>query len=211
MKWDIACAQEGYVEHMKSLLARWTAGTVVIGFGNNESFGGEAGMAQFKKDWEVYLKEIKRLHPDARLVLLSPVAAKFGEMSGSRRATGPCWHIRKQSRKLRTRTEGLSWIYWNRRCAPKQKFRGAWCRTESNSAKMSCGIRRRWSLRVLLHDSSLEAVDPVRVREVAKAVCCFEVGFCQRMFVRPKNGVVYYGVRQRADESATEIPGPAPR
>ena len=74
---------EGYTEHMKGLLAQWPAQTVVIGFGNNEAFGGDAGLAQFRTDWNVYLREIRRLHPGARLVLLSPVPSGAGNASGA--------------------------------------------------------------------------------------------------------------------------------
>lgn len=67
---------EGYVEHLKSLLAKWPANVVVLSYGMNESFAGRAGLAAFRTQYEAFLREVARLHPQAKLVLLSPVAVQ---------------------------------------------------------------------------------------------------------------------------------------
>jgi len=195
---------EGYVEHMKSLLARWTAGTVVIGFGNNESFGGEAGLTRFKKDWEVYLNEIKRLHPEAKLVLLSPVAAKTGGDVGIEVRQRAVLAYSKAIEEI-ARSNGGTFVDL---LSPTLNSN-----VSDTRALVPHGIdlseTELWNVakliaKALLGDSSVDAMDLVRVREVAKAVA-LKSGYVADV-VRPKNGVVYYGVRKRADENEAEIP-----
>ena len=65
---------EGYVEHLKGLLAAWPANVVVLGFGANEAFAGPAGLPDFRRHYETFLREVDRLHPGARVVLLAPAA-----------------------------------------------------------------------------------------------------------------------------------------
>ena len=50
---------EGYVEHLKTLLAAWPAQVVVLGYGMNESFAGAAGLPAFRTQYQVYLREIE--------------------------------------------------------------------------------------------------------------------------------------------------------
>src|SRR5947208_2092455 len=65
---------EGYVEHLRTLLDKWPAKVVVLGYGFFESFAGEQGLADFRLQLEACLRETERHHPGARLVLLSPLA-----------------------------------------------------------------------------------------------------------------------------------------
>ncbi|MCX6855522.1 MAG: hypothetical protein NTV80_11535, partial [Verrucomicrobia bacterium] len=65
---------EGYAKHMKNLLAEWPAKTIVLGYGLNESFAGEAGLKDFRQQYAVHLNQLGRSHPGARFVLLSPIA-----------------------------------------------------------------------------------------------------------------------------------------
>ena len=69
---------EGYEAHMKELLAKWPAKVVIAGFGMDEAFGGAAGLADFRTQLGGYLDQIARLHPGAKLVLLSPTALEKG-------------------------------------------------------------------------------------------------------------------------------------
>lgn len=63
---------EGYAKHMKNLLKEWPADTIVLGYGLNESFAGEKGLADFRTQYGVHLDQLSHLHQDARFVLLSP-------------------------------------------------------------------------------------------------------------------------------------------
>ncbi len=49
---------EGYAEHLKNLLALWPSKMVVVGFGMNEAFAGEAGLTAFRAQWEIFLKQL---------------------------------------------------------------------------------------------------------------------------------------------------------
>ena len=67
---------ERYVNHLKKLLDRWSADYVILGFGLYESFAGLSGIEKFKTDLNGYLDEIKRRHPEAGIILLSPIATE---------------------------------------------------------------------------------------------------------------------------------------
>ncbi len=56
----------------------WPAKVMIAGFGMNEAFGGAAGLADFRAQFGAYLDQIARLHPGAKLVLLSPTALERG-------------------------------------------------------------------------------------------------------------------------------------
>ena len=67
---------ERYVNHLKKLLAEWSANFVILGFGMNESFGGDSGLNEFQSDLNGYLDEMEKRHPEAKVVLLSPIAVE---------------------------------------------------------------------------------------------------------------------------------------
>ena len=67
---------ERYVNHLKKLLARWPANHVILGFGLYESFSGISEIQKFKDDLNNYLNEIERRHPDAKIIMLSPIATE---------------------------------------------------------------------------------------------------------------------------------------
>ena len=197
---------EGYVEHMKGLLEKWPAKTVIIGFGNNESFGGEAGLAQFKKDWLAYLKEIKRLHPSARLVFLSPVAAKEGGYLS----------LQERNRDVRLYGKAIEEIAKENGALFVDLFTPTFQKTPpppGSALLQGIGLTQaevtelsKWVARALLGRDAVDKADPARVREVARAAS-LKAGYVSDV-VRPKNGVVYYGVRKggREYESLEEIP-----
>jgi len=195
---------EGYVEHMKGLLSKWPATTVVIGFGNNESFGGDAGLVQFKKDWEVYLREIRRLHPGARLVLLSPVGVQSGGALSLAERNREVSAYAKAIEEIAAKHGALFVDLGTGVPAKNAPGGGALAvhgiaLSEEQTRRAALGVAR-----ALLGGPVVEALDPARVREVAKAAS-LKAGYVGEV-VRPKNGVVYYGVRKRVEEYEAEIP-----
>ena len=76
---------EGYADHMKSLVGLWPARVVVVGYGMNEAFAGDAGLPEFRAQVEVLLGQLERLHAQARIVVLSPTAGEPGP--------GPSTHL----------------------------------------------------------------------------------------------------------------------
>ena len=62
--------------HLSYLIDQWQGDRVMMAFGANESFAGESGLAKFNKKLVSYVSLIKDRHPDAKLTLISPVAAE---------------------------------------------------------------------------------------------------------------------------------------
>ncbi|RFC44478.1 MAG: Plastocyanin [Verrucomicrobia bacterium] len=195
---------EGYVEHMKGLLAKWPAKTVVIGFGNNESFQGDAGLVQFKADWEVYLREIKRLHPGAGLVLLSPVEVQSGGALSLAERTRDVLNYGKAIEEIAAK-HGALFVDLGMGALVKNTLKGAAVSVHGIALSEEQNRKAAWVVaRAMLGGAVVAGLDPARVREVAKAAA-LKAGYVADV-VRPKNGVVYYGVRKRADEYEAEIP-----
>ena len=196
---------EGYEEHMKSLLAAWPANVVVVGFGMNEAFAGERGVAEFKSEFNAYLDQLARLHPKARLVLLGPTAVQAG---------APGVDVAARNRDL---------LAYSRAIDESAKRRGALF-VDLFSASQAAFARRKETLTVnglhlndagnreiarviagaLVGPAAVAEVDPMQLTEVARAVTrkAYYVG----EVVRPKNADLYYGVRKRPEENAAEIP-----
>jgi azurin/glucose/arabinose dehydrogenase len=195
---------EGYVEHMKGLLAEWPADTVVIGFGNNESFRGTAGLSEFRKDWEVYLGEIRSLHSSARVVLLGPVASQSGGALdlAARNRDIQAYSDVIQETALR---HGVQFVDLFAACG-RVFAKSSVPLTDRGIHLNEEGTRAigRIVAEALLGKEAIEALPAKRVSEVAKAAAQ-KAGYVADV-VRPKNGVVYYGVRKRPEEYAAEIP-----
>lgn len=216
---------EGYVEHLKTLLAKWPADTVVLGYGMNESFAGQAGLADFRKQWEGYLKEIKRLHPRARVVMLSPIAVdvarhshvehqKAAKSGDARLDMGMSSYAKARNDDLAAYTQAMSEIardhgaqFIDLFTASSEAYKAsAEAFTIQGIHLNDAGNRAMAKViaRALLGEEKMNAVDTTRVAEVAQAAA--QKSSFVADVVRPKNGVVYYGVRKRAEEYAAEMP-----
>ena len=69
---------------MKNLLAAWPSGTIVLGYGLNESFAGKEGLSDFSAQYAAHLRQLAGVHPGANVVMLSPIAIEGA--SGERQA-----------------------------------------------------------------------------------------------------------------------------
>ncbi|NBV85402.1 MAG: hypothetical protein EBS01_03875 [Verrucomicrobia bacterium] len=195
---------EGYAEHMKQLIQKWPARTVVIGFGNNESFGGAAGLGQFRKDWETFLKEIARLHPGANVVLLSPIAVQGGGAKD----------LRVRNQEIEAYSKAIEEIAKRHGAQFVDLFAASRAAYESHAEALTfqgihlneTGTREiaKVVASALVPGGAADSLDENRVREVAKAAA-MKAGFVADV-VRPKNGVVYFGVRKRPEEYEAEMP-----
>lgn len=195
---------EGYVEHLKELLERWPADTVVLGFGGNESFAGEAGLAQFQRDAEAYLRELRRLHPKARLVFLSPIAVQNG---GDTEVSVRNRDVLEYSRVLERIANVEGGLFVDLFSASQEAYaRSQKPLTVQGVHLNALGVREMAKViaGALLGDAVVRHQEPGRVVEVAKATAQ-KAGYVAEV-VRPKNGVVYYGVRKRPEEYTAEIP-----
>ena len=195
---------EGYVEHLKTLLAAWPAQVVVLGYGMNESFAGAPGLPAFRSHYQVCLREIARLHPGAKLVLLAPIAVE--ERSAMNAA--------ERNRDLALYTQAIAELAREHRATFIDLFaasRDAYARatgplTTQGIHLSAAGTRVVGDViaRSLLGDAAPGAVDSPRLADLARAAA-LKHGYVAEL-VRPKNGALYYGVRKRPEENAAELP-----
>jgi azurin len=191
---------EGYVEHLRSLLKAWPAQLVVVGFGMNESFAGVAGLPEFRTHYQAFIHELRRQHERARLVLLSPIAV----------ADGPDRDTRNRDLAAYSATIGelaaanqAGWI--DLFSATQRAFTEAGGPYTRHQQPTDAGLR-------VIARIIAEALTGPQVREVpAQRVAEVALAAAQKSrfvadLVRPKNGVVYYGVRKRPEENQAEIP-----
>ncbi len=190
---------EGYVEHLKTLLTKWPANTVVLGYGLNESYAGKKGLDDFHKQYEAYLKEISRLHPKAKLVLLSPIAIEKNESRNE--------DVAAYSQVISEIAKAHHALFVDLFAATKEAY------LRSTEPLTTQGIHlndagnhevAKVIAKALLDQSTMDQVDTSRISEVAKAAS--QKSHYVADIVRPKNGVVYFGVRKRPEENAAEMP-----
>ena len=198
---------EGYVEHLKTLIAAWPADVVVLGYGRNESFAGPAGLEEFRTQYDLYLREVARIHPGARLVLLSPIAVES-------RSSPAGVNVDERNRDLLSYSRVIASLAQSHRAEFVDLFEAsvqAYARSAEPLTALGMdlngtGARQigRIVARALGGQEGLAQVEPPRLAEVAKAAAQ-KHGYNADL-VRPKNGALYYGVRKRPEENALELP-----
>lgn len=195
---------DGYAEHMKGLLAQWPAQVVVLGYGMNESFGGAAGLKDFRAQLDVYLREIARRHPGAQLVLLSPLAV---EPRSAPDAEARNRDLAAYAGVLAEAAAARKAVWVDLFAASREAYRTSDVPLTAYGLHLNAeGCRRmgRVVARALLGDAALARVNPARVPEVAQAVA--EKAHRIEVLVRIKNAVLYFGQRRRPHEYAAELP-----
>jgi plastocyanin len=195
---------EGYVEHLKSLLTAWPANVVVLGYGMNESFAGPAGLADFRAHYTTYLREIARLHPGAKLVLLSPLAVEERTApAGAARNADVAAYAAAIAELARAHGAQFVDLFAASRAA---YARSASPLTTHGIHLNADGAREIGTViaRALSGPAGGAAVEPPRLEDVARAAA--EKHRHVAELVRPKNAALYYGVRKRPEEYAAEIP-----
>lgn len=196
---------EGYEAHMKELLAQWPAKVVIAGFGMNEAFGGAAGLTDFRKQLDGYLDQIIRLHPGAKLVLLSPTALEKG---------GQVLDVEKRNSDVAAYAKVISdtakargALFVDLFASSKEAYSKSKTRLTSNGLHLNEAgnhAMTRTIARALLGDPAVAKANSARVAEVVKAVA--RKNYYVAEVVRPKNADLYYGIRKRQEENSAEIP-----
>ncbi len=196
---------EGYADHMKSLLQLWPAKVVVVGYGMNEAFSGPTGLKDFRAQLGVLLDQLSRLHAGAKVVLLSPTAVEPG-------GQGP--EATQRNRDVALYAQAIGEIARAREAIFVDLFdtsQAAYAkspeRLTSNGLHLNDAGNRAMARVVataMVGDSATERVDNARLREVAPAAA--QLAHFVDEVVRPKNGILYYGQRKRAEERQAEIP-----
>ena len=198
---------ERYVNHLKKLLELWPANHVILGFGLYESFAGASGIKKFKEDLSGYLNEIERRHPNAKIIILSPIATENLNHSHFPNS-------KKRNNEIKSYSDVMSSVaeLRNIHFIDLFEFTKAQYNVHDNSLTQnsihlnSNGhelIATKIS-RSILGDQKYNALDERRIRSIAKAVSLKSKHVSN--VVRPVNTVLYFGVRGRANEYNSEIP-----
>ena len=185
---------EGYAAHMKELLAAWPAKIVVLGYGLNESFAGAAGLPSFRSALSGYLDQLVRMHPGAEFVLLSPIAT---EGDAARTAAVKLY---ADAIADAAKTRGARFVDLFTPTAQSK------VPLTSNGIHLN-GAGNAAMARIIataLAGDAAGKVDAAHLKEVAAAAA--QLAYYTAEVVRPKNGVLYYGVRKRPEERAAEMP-----
>ena len=196
---------EGYADHMKSLLALWPARCVVVGYGMNEAFAGPAGLAEFRSQLGVLLDQLARLHPGARFVLLSPTAVEAGGQG--RDAAERNRDVALYSAAIAEAASARGGLFLDLFAATQRAYAGGAGRLTGNGLHLNEAGNRamaRVIASAFVGEAALARVEPARLREVASAAG--QLAHDVAEVVRPKNGILYYGQRKRAEEREAEIP-----
>ena len=196
---------EGYADHMKSLLALWPAKVVVVGFGMDESFAGAKGLPEFRSQLEVLLGQLERIHLGSRLVVLSPTAVEAGHPGPDASARNA--DIAGYAEVLREVAAQRKAIYVNLFGPSQSAFANAKVPLTSDGLHLNDSgnhLIARIIAESIVGAPTLERVKPARLKEVAAASS--QLAHFVAEVVRPKNGILYYGQRKRAEEREAEIP-----
>ncbi len=192
---------EGYAKHMKNLLAEWPAQTIVLGYGLNESFAGKVGLNDFKKQYADHLNQLERIHHGARFVLLSPIAiegaddARLAEVELYRNAISEIATTHKAT--------FVDLFELTRKADHPLTQNGIHLLDEGNSL-VAKTLARQILLARGVSPSRLKEPEPNHLHEVALAAAAKHERVAE--VVRPKNAVVYFGVRGRPYEYDGEMP-----
>ncbi|MEM7012367.1 MAG: GDSL-type esterase/lipase family protein [Verrucomicrobiota bacterium] len=187
---------ERYVNHLKKLLEKWPADVVILGFGMNESFAGESGLERFRTDLAGYIQEIERRHPDAQIVVVSPIAAE-----------DHVYDLEKRNQEIAAYAKVMEEVAGGRFVdlfELSKLYESDDYRRTDNGIQLNADGSALFGK--LLAKELLESgeYDSRRVPEIAKAVSR-KAKFVSEV-VRPVNTVLYFGVRGRANEYEAEIP-----
>ncbi|MGJ8726494.1 MAG: PVC-type heme-binding CxxCH protein [Roseibacillus sp.] len=190
---------EGYAKHMKNLLQEWPSDTIVLGYGLNESFGGEEGLEDFRAQYGVHLDQLSHLHPNARFVLLSPIAIEGA--SAERQAEVGMY---SQAIAQLAKERGAEFV--DLFSATQKRYQELEAPLTNNGIHLS-DLGNHHVARVIaeaLVGSATQEMDKSRIEELKLAVAAKHKRVAE--VVRPKNAVVYFGVRARSKEYNEEMP-----
>ena len=198
---------EGYATHMKELLAAWPAKVVVVGYGMNEAFAGAAGLPAFRTQLAGYFDQLARLHPGAKLVVLSPTAVEKSTLERQPDVAARNADVALYSAALADAAKARGALFVDLFSASNDAFSKSKTPLTTDGIHLNAAGNRAMAQVIasaLVGEAAVANVGPARVAEVAPAAS--QLAHFVEEVVRPKNGVLYYGVRKRSDERAAEIP-----
>lgn len=188
--------------HLNMLLQQWKADRVVMCFGQNESFAGDAGLPAFKQHLSRYLELIRQRHPDSELILVSPIAEERADPMRNTVITHYATAMRDIATQQKIRFIDLLAPSVERRNRNKGPLttNGMHLNARGNQAiarELAKQLAPPKTVAAIIDDTpgflNLTTLVSRKARDVATAY-------------HPANGVHYYGLRERAYEYNTEIP-----
>ena len=190
---------EGYAKHMRNLLDEWPAQTIVLGYGMNESFAGPKGLPAFRAQYNDHLKQLNRLHPQAKFFLLSPIAVE----NASPERQGEVETYSQEIKKLaeQHKAQFIDLFQPTQSTAANEKTPLTHNGIHLNDFGTSLVAK---TIAKAIAGNSAAQVDSKHLKEVAHAASAKHARVAE--IVRPKNGVVYFGVRARSYEYEREMP-----
>jgi azurin len=195
---------EGYTEHLKSLLQTWPARTVLLGYGMNESFAGPSGLEEFRSQLQVLLRETRRLHPEAQIILVSPIAVEDGGPSDAAARNRDIALYSKSIQETASENGALFVDLFKASRDAYARKTGPLTQLGIHPNEAGCRLLARTLASALVGEQPLKSIAPERLTDLAQATQ--QEARCNADLVRPKNAVVYFGVRKRPEEYAAEIP-----
>jgi lysophospholipase L1-like esterase len=196
---------EGYADHLQWLIQLWPARVVVLGYGMNESFGGTNGLPEFRSQLEVLLGQLSRVHSGAQFVLLSPTAVEAGHPGPDPAQRNRDLALYSAALEEAARKHGA--LFVNLFTASQQAYAARSGRLTVDGLHLNEAGNRAMAREIaaaLLGASAVQEVNAARVPEVAAASA--QLAHAVSEVVRPKNGILDYGQRKRADEREAEMP-----
>src|SRR6056300_1521161 len=190
---------EGYPKHMKNLIKQWPSNVLVMGYGMNEAFYGPKELPQFKRDYQSHIQQLAKAHPGAKFVLLSPTACQQP--------------VSDLNENLKLYSNAISELASKNQALFIDLFTptlSSSSRTTENGIHLNdLGNNQIGSIiaKELLGYLGVKNTKPVsenHIQEVRQAASAKHSRVAE--VVRPKNAVVYFGVRARPYEYAGEMP-----
>ncbi|MBK1853811.1 hypothetical protein JO972_02475 [Verrucomicrobiaceae bacterium 5K15] len=188
---------EGYAKHMKNLIAAWPADKLVLGYGFYESFAGKKGLAEFEDQYRIHLTQLSQVHPGAKIVMLSPIASEDAPAERNAQIELYANAIKKLAAEVNAEYIDLF-----------TPTRDAYAASEAKLTTRGIHLNEAGNRLVakIIAEALVGAVkvNPKHLHEVALAATAKHERVAE--IVRPKNAVVYFGVRARPQEYADEMP-----
>ena len=187
---------EGYAKHMKKLVEKWSAGTLVLDYGFYESLGGEKGLESFKEQYRTHLSQLEHTHPGAKVVMLSPIVSE--DASAERNADLQLYTnaIEKLAKEFNAQYIDIFTPIKKAYAAsePKLTDREIYLNKAGNSLVAKVIAEKI---------AGAGSPSPENLYEVALAAAAKHLRVAE--IVCPQNTVVYFGIRERKDEYRKEV------
>ena len=200
---------EKFGDHLAYLTRQFRDDQVVMCFGMNEAFGGEAGLPAFEKDLQIYLELITTRHPDSDFFLVSPTAVEPSASPDLPNAETRNQDVALYSAAINKAAEAHGIAFIDLFGASQELYAASNAPLTSNGLHLNGEGNRQIAAvlaRSLGDGSSVNAVDlssPAfgNLRQLISRKT-YEIA----MAYRPSNGIHYYGTRGRDYEYNAEIP-----